>query len=267
MKVRVTRIAVVSISLIVIGLMLTGQSIAKIDQKTVEGLWLFDEGKGDVAKDSSGKGLDAKLVGGPEWVDGKFGKALKFNGTSAYVEVPEHENPTDAITVSAWVKSSTETWNQHGWIVEKRNAYIIHCNQGTKNVAFPICNGACWNKPVSWDTGAVGPEDITQWHMYTGTFDSSTGEWKLYIDGAVASTLELDKAPINVDNGPLYIGQDTCCAGRFGDGIVDEVAVFNVALSEADLQAIMKGGLQSVLTAVEPADKLTTTWADIKTQN
>jgi hypothetical protein len=43
--------------------------------------------------------------------------------------------------------------------------------------------------------------------------------------------------------------------------------VFNVALSEAEIQTIMKGGLQSVLTAVEPADKLSTTWADIKTQH
>jgi len=266
MKVRVTRIAVASISLMVIGLLLTGQSIAKIDPATITGMWLFDDGKGTVAKDSSGKGLDAKLAGGPEWVDGKFGKALKFNGTSAYVEVPAHENPTVAITVSVWCKSNTATWNQHGWMVEKRDAYIIHPNQGTTNVAFPICNGACWNKPVSWDTGAVGPKDITQWHMYTGTFDSKTGDWKLYIDGKVESTLALDKAPINVDTGPLYIGQDTCCAGRFGDAIIDEVAVFNVALGEADIQTIMKGGLQSVLTAVEPADKLSTTWADIKTQ-
>jgi hypothetical protein len=210
MKVRVTRIAVVSISLIVIGLILTGQSIAAIDPATVAGMWLFDDGAGDVAKDSSGNGLDAKLIGGPQWVNGKFGKALKFDGVAAYVEVPEHANPTVAITISAWVKSNTETCNQHGWIVEKREAYILHCNQNTKNVAFCLGNGAGgWNLPFSWDTGAVGPEDITQWHMYTGTFDSAKGEWKIYIDGAVASTLELNKAPINADTGPLYIGQDT----------------------------------------------------------
>jgi hypothetical protein len=209
MKVRVTRIAVVSISLMVIGLILTGQSIAAIDPATVAGMWLFDDGKGDVAKDSSGKGLDGKLVGGPEWVDGKFGKALKFNGTSAYVEVPEHANPTVAITVSAWAKSNTETWNQHGWLVEKRDAYMLHPIQNDTTVGWIFCNGGCWNQPFSWSDGAVGPEDITQWHMYTGTFDSATGERKLYIDGKVENTLELNKVPINVDTGPLYIGNDT----------------------------------------------------------
>jgi hypothetical protein len=45
--------------------------------------------------------------------------------------------------------------------------------------------------------------------MYTGTFDSATGEWKLYIDGEVANTLELDLVPINVDTGPIHIGNDT----------------------------------------------------------
>lgn len=266
MKLRVTSITVVCISLIFIGLILTGQSNAKIDPKTVEGLWLFDEGSGSVAKDASGKGLDAKLMGSPKWVDGKFGKALEFDGKATYVEVPAHKNPTTALTVSVWVKSPTATWSQHGFILSKRDAYIIHPNQGTTLVAFPICNGACWNKPNAWDTGAKGPTDITQWHMYTGTFDSATGEWNLYIDGKVASNLKLDKAPITQQDKVLWIGRDQCCDPRYGAALIDEVAIFNVALGEADLQAIMNNGLGSSLTAVEPADKLATKWADIKTQ-
>lgn len=91
MNARVTRMALVGISLIFIGAIFTGQSIAKIDPKTIEGLWLFDEGKGNVAVDSSGKGLDGKLIGNPTWVDGKFGKALEFDGKAAYVEVPAHQ--------------------------------------------------------------------------------------------------------------------------------------------------------------------------------
>ncbi len=266
MNVRVTRIALVCVGLLFAGLVLTGQSTAKLDSTIIAGLWLFDEGTGEVVKDSSGNGLDGKLVGKPEWVDGVFGKALELDGAGSYVEIPEHANPTEAITVSAWVKSATAGWNQHGWIVEKRNAFIIHPNQGTVNVAFPICNGGCWNKPGGWSDGAIGPKDITEWHMYTGTFDSNTGEWKLYIDGEEKSTLDLDKVPIDEDIGPLYIGNDTCCAGRFGAGTVDEVAIFNVALSQDEIQSIMKDGLFFSALAVGPAGKLTTTWADVRTQ-
>ena len=50
----------------------------EIDADTVA-LWLFDEGSGDVLRDFSGKGNDGKVVAA-EWVPGKFGSALKFDG-------------------------------------------------------------------------------------------------------------------------------------------------------------------------------------------
>ncbi len=50
---------------------------------------------------------------------------------------------------------------------------------------------------------------------------------------------------------------------RYTAGIIDEVALFNVALDESDLQSIMNDGL-ATLTAVEAADKLTTTWGNVK---
>jgi hypothetical protein len=209
MKEREARIALLCIILMVLGLILTSQSIAEIDPATITGMWLFDEGSGKVAKDSSGNGLDADLIDGPKWVDGVFGKALEFDGASSYVEIPAHENPSVAITVSIWAKSNTETWNQHGWVFEKRDAYMMHNVQGNTTTNWIICNGACWNQPFTWETGQVGPDDITEWHMYTGTFDSKTGDWKLYIDGKEESTLDLNKSPLVVENGPIFIGNDT----------------------------------------------------------
>ncbi|MXY99618.1 LamG domain-containing protein, partial [Candidatus Poribacteria bacterium] len=186
-------------------------------------------------------------------------------GKSAYVQIPAHENPNDAITVSAWVKSPNPTWNQPGWIVEKRPAYIIHPNSNTTNVAWPVCNGGCWNKPGGWNDGNVGTDDITEWHMYTTTFDSDTGEWYIYIDAEEESSLDLAKNPIDPDNGPVNIGFDDCCGGtRFGAGTVDEVLILSVALAQEDIEKLYKNGLYAEVLAVEPADKMTTTWADVK---
>ena len=251
-------------SLFFLGVFCVSNASAKIDPSTVTGLWLFDEGKGKIATDASGNGLDGDLENNPRWVEGKFGEGLEFDGSGAHVVIPDHANPTDAITVTIWVKSNTDTWNQHGWMVEKRNAYIIHPNQGTKNVSWPICNGGCWNKPGGWRDGEVGPKDITEWHMYTTTFDSDTGEWYIYIDGEEASAMDIAKNPIDPDNGPVYIGNDTCCAGRFADAVIDEVAIFDVALEPEDIQNLYKNGLYFSVLAVEPADKMTTTWADVK---
>ena len=63
------------------------QGEAAIDPKTIVGIWLLDESKGDVAEDSAGNGHDGEIVGGPKWVEGKFGDALQFAGSSQ-VKVP-----------------------------------------------------------------------------------------------------------------------------------------------------------------------------------
>ena len=99
--------------------------------------------------------------------------------------------------------------------------------------------------------------------MYTGTFDSKTGEWKIYIDGKVESELDLTKNQIDADSGPIYIGNDTCCAGRFADAIVDEVIILSVALAEDDVKLLAELGIEGAL-AVHPTNKLPTTWGSLK---
>jgi len=61
-------------ALIAIGLIFINISYAKIDPETCDGMWLFDDGKGDIATDFSGKGNDGTLKGEPKWVEGRLGK-------------------------------------------------------------------------------------------------------------------------------------------------------------------------------------------------
>ena len=203
---RLTQSVLVCICLIAIGLMLTSQSLAGVTdlKAAATGIWLFDEGKGTAAKDAAGKGLDGVIKGNAKWVNGKFGKALELDGKTAYVEIPKHKNPTEAITV---------------------------------------------------------------WHMYAGTFNSKTGEWKIFIDGKEASKLDLDKKPLAAEaEKPLFIGRDTCCDDRYGKIVIDEAAVFNIALTAGQQQGIMSTGLGAAITAVEAIEKLATTWSSLKTQ-
>jgi len=240
-------------------------SSAVIDPETAVGIWLFDDGAGGKAVDSSAMELDADLTDSPDWVDGRFGKALMFNGTSQFVMVPAHENPSEALTLSIWVQSTGPAWNQNGWMISKRDAYILHPDEGGVQVAFPVCNGGCWNLPGGWNDGAVGPPDITEWHMYTGTFDSATGEWKMYIDAELMSELEVSKAPLTVDDGPVHIGYDDCCGGtRFGAATIDEVAIFNVALPADDIMTMFEQGIAMGVLAVDPREKVVSTWGMIK---
>jgi hypothetical protein len=86
---------------IVISLMFAGLSYSKIDEGSIIGMWLFDEGEGDVAEDSSGNGNSGTLMNGPKWVEGKFGEALEFSGAGDYVDTGLNSNNlTSPITIS-----------------------------------------------------------------------------------------------------------------------------------------------------------------------
>ena len=65
-------------------------TFAQIEMDTVTGLWLFNEGSGDAAIDSSDSGLDATIAGSPAWINAVFGSGLELDGVDAYVEVPTY---------------------------------------------------------------------------------------------------------------------------------------------------------------------------------
>ena len=72
----------------------------------VVGVWLFDENKGDTVK-AQGYNHDGEFVGGVKWEKaGKFGSAVRFNGTTGHIEIPDpdHILAPKHLTLMAWVK-------------------------------------------------------------------------------------------------------------------------------------------------------------------
>ena len=80
-------------------------SDAKLDPDTYIGIWKFDEGKGDTAKDASDNGHDGTLMSNPKWVEGKFGDALEFDGTN-YIDMGQAESLQfhGNVTILFWAK-------------------------------------------------------------------------------------------------------------------------------------------------------------------
>ena len=97
-------------SIIVMSLALTIASEAEVNLDNAVGIWLLDEGVGQVAKDSSANGNDGELIKKPKWVDGKLGKSLEFDGTN-YINCGHDEsfNLTDEISIIAWAKMKDPT--------------------------------------------------------------------------------------------------------------------------------------------------------------
>ena len=81
---------------------------AGVQAQSDEGLvaeWHFDEGSGNVVKDSSGNGNDG-IIYGASWVDGKFGKALSFDGKDDSIKNVWNQAFNSELTRVIWFKSS-----------------------------------------------------------------------------------------------------------------------------------------------------------------
>lgn len=263
MKTAVARSTLVCVSIIVISMILTGQSSAKIDPETVAAVWLFDEGSGKTAKDSSGNGNDGEFEGNPKWVEGKFGKALEFDGGSDYVDCgnnPDLDNP-EALTVVAWIYTSPGT-TEKGVIVKgggtSSPGWDFRIRQGIP--AWALRKG---DNSGYWDL--FNGTDVTgkTWYHIAGTFD--TKKLIRYLDGEPEQ---------EGGTGQPYLPGDNCHIGHciqynaFFNGIIDEVAIIKDTLSQDDIEDIMNLGLEKALgyAAVFPASKLTAIWGSIKAQ-
>jgi len=266
MKVRYLLIGVVV--LFVVGFLFVVPSEAKIDSKSIVGMWLLDEGSGAVTKDSSGNDNDGKLIGSPAWVQGKFGKALEFNGTDNYVSIansPIFNFVNVDFSASFWMNA--KSWDNPisdartmidfetgGW-----NGWLVRYSEGTGTITL----GGGGNER----TALTIVPSLDQWHHVTVTYSEGGSEIKGYLDGKLDKTTSIN---LNLTNSTTAhgIGTNPENVGQAFDGIIDEVAVFNVVLEEGDIQNIVNQGLERALgvTAVSQSGKLAATWASIKAQ-
>lgn len=233
--------------------------MAAVTTDGLVGAWLFDDGTDTTVADSSGNELDGELVQGePEWVEGKFGTAMNFDGTDM-VNVPDNDLlDLTSFTIAAWINSPATSGRWHVIAAKEarnptgRNYGIFgHVNNGSIHYSFTSGGWKSFDAPTNVTDGT--------WHHVAATYEQPN--FKLYIDGELDAEVAPDGVPESNES-PLYIGG--CDIGNYWmTGAIDEVVLFDRALSEAELAELIEDGMASV-TPVEPAGKLTTTWGQIK---
>ncbi len=237
--------------LVCISITIPGISYAKLDADAALGIWFFDEGKGGTAKDSSKNGNDGEIVDA-EWVAGKFGEALKFAG-GAHVAVGDFADYTDEVSIVALIKTpAAPAWSDI--IVGPCGDVILTLRDHKLNFA-----GQC-AQPIPHNTWSKSLLNDDKWHHIGGTYDGK--EVKVYIDGEEEAS---NDAAGPFKTGPKFIGSRDDKQEAF-TGLIDEIAFFNVALSDDDMKAIAESGLSVVLgfAAVSPKAKLATVWGKLK---
>ena len=231
----------------------SGLSSAKIDPDAALGIWFFDEGKGGAAKDSSENGNDGEIVGA-KWDTGKYGEALQFEG-GAHVAVGDFADYEDKVSIVALIKTpAAPAWSDI--IVGPCGDVILTLRDHKLNFA-----GQC-AQPIPHNTWSKSLLNDDKWHHIGGTYDGK--KVNVFVDGELEAS---NAAAGPFKTGAKYIGSRDDKQEAF-TGLIDEIAFFNVALSEDDMKAIADSGLSVVLgfAAVSPQAKLATAWAKLKTE-
>ena len=281
MKIAMTKLILAPIGLIILGLMFSTLGYTRITPESIVGVWLFDEGKGDVAEDYSDNGLGGAIEGSPKWVDGVFGKALEFDGAEVRVIIPslgkmEKEEGSVVLLVNPDFEiGDGKTYGQigiGGHYGDNLGAKDEKCHQ-----IFKWGGNNNWFFRVGFDNPNVGvganqfasaqdiiPQD--KWTHVAMTWKKD-GESVVYINGSRIGLLSAKTETLTSwrqEN--IFIG--TSWNNEKHKGLIDEVGIFNKALSDDDIENIMNKGLEKAtgIAAVSLAGKLTTTWADIKIQ-
>ena len=251
MKTVMANLMLACVSLIVLSLIFTSISGAEFDLKDVAGMWLFDDGKGDVAADSSENGKDGELVNGPKWIkNGQFGSALEFDGNESKGHVVVGDlGLSGAVTLVLWTNPSDAADDDR----------LISNISGPTNPAFTtrFQSGAVEIWSSAWKP-VIPKFDDNKWGHYAFVFDGE-GNVTGYYNGKEEDTVADSYTFTEIGIGANFL--DTW--GQYFSGQFDEVAFFSVALTEDDIEVLVTKGLKSAL-AVYPAGKLTTTWGNIK---
>ena len=252
MKIVMANLMLACVSLIVLSLIFTSISRAEFDLKDVAGMWLFDDGKGDVAADSSENGKDGELVNGPKWIkNGQFGSALEFDGNESKGHVVVGDlGLSGAVTLVLWANPSDAADDDR----------LISNISGPTNPAFTtrFQSGAVEVWSSAWKP-VIPDFDDNKWGHYAFVFDGE-GNVTGYYNGKEGDTVADSYTFTEIGIGANFL--DTW--GQYFSGQFDEVAFFSVALTEDDIEILVTKGLKSAL-AVYPAGKLATTWGNIKT--
>lgn len=247
--------------------------IVNTNPVSLVGLWRFNDGSGNNAADSSGFNNTGLLTGDngnvPAWVAGQagFGGALRFTNDAvdhAYVAIPGSSslqiglNATNPWSLTAW---AYEDSNGTGNFVANYGRVLV-IDDGT---AFQLESGAVgdaemytWSRAnagwqIGWQAGSPVSPLLDQWVHWAVVYDGTN--LVLYRDGnqgpsgGVATNAVAAALGYTGFTGALHIGSEAgTTADRNWNGMLDDVAVFKVALSQDQVQTVMSGDFSSFVT-------------------
>jgi len=171
-------------------------------------------------------------MGGPTFVAGMEGMALDLDGVDDYVDCgydPLFDVNSNEITVSAWVtiRSNANQWAA----IAAKGEYAWRLGNASWDPRFHF-GITIWSAPDTASLDGVTAVAYDEWHHVAGVFDGAN--IMVYLDGALDVSTPTTE-PIGVNDKNMLIGNNPDDPVRYWDGLVDELKIYDRALSECEL--------------------------------
>jgi hypothetical protein len=222
--------------------------------------WKLDEGSGASTADSSGFGHTGTLATTgstlPSWTTGKLGNALSFDGSTNFVDSTSFADNLSDFTVSAWFKTSAipspisggiitakmgagGIYSGEGWVIAMGNT-ISGVPSGGINT-FIQTDGSNW-----LGQNTTGTYNDGNWH-HVAMVVSGGNSVTLYVDGSTAGTEANNGGTLGLytNSADVMIANDI--DGEFFNGDVDDVHVYNYALTASQVLNLYNSGADALL--------------------
>jgi len=218
----------------------------------------FDEGSGTTVYDSTtnqNNGTFGTGTSAPTWTNNsKFNKALSFNGSSNYLSTPRIPNITsNQITISAWINPNSisgtqEISNQGQWDGGPWTGWRFQLNSG--HISFKLGDGT--STPYTYSAGSISTNN---WQQVVGVWDGSY--IYIYINGKEAGK-SAKSFTYSGNNSTHWIGKYPG-TGYFFNGLIDEVKIYNTALTPDEIKQDYNAGAATQFGATNQTIGGTTT--------
>ena len=192
----------------------------------------FDEGAGTSASDASGSNNNG-AISGATWTAGRFGQALSFDGINDLVSVADSNSLhlSNGMTLEVWLQPRALTGYTTA-ILKERPSHLAYALYANTDAARPAAEVAV---ATNLDTRGTLQLPLNTWSHLAATYDGTA--LRLYLNGAQVS-MRAVTGTIAASANPLRIGGNTIW-GEFFNGVIDEVRVYNRALTAQEIQSDM----------------------------
>jgi len=202
----------------------------------------FKEGSGTTVADSSGNGNTGTINGATWTTAGRYGNALSFNGATSYVDlgIPASLKLTGSMTWSAWIFATANPVDD-GQIVAKSgngdDGWQFKTSPDTGPHTFGVVVAVSATSHVTRYSNTT--RALNTWYHVAGAYNAAARTLDVYVNGVLDNGVLRGAVPAAQYDAAQNVNIGRRSGGYYFQGTIDEVRIYNRALSQSEIQADM----------------------------